>query len=356
MPLPSITISFSTAASSAIRRSQKGVVAIILKDSAANGAHTLSTSNDIPATLSTANQTYLQQAFLGYVNPPRKVLVYVLATDATDLSDALDYFETVVNEFDYLVGPPDTDADDATEIATWIASTRLDGYTPKAVLPDKAADSEAIVNFTTDGIVVGETTYTTAQYCARIAGLIAGTPISIAATFAPLTEVSNVTRLTKTAIDAAIDAGQFVIYHDGVKVKVGRGVNSLITTTDTKGAAYKKIKIVEAIDMIRKDIRSTAEDNYIGKYANSYDNKCLLISAIKTYLTQLEEADLLADGTSVVEIDIEANETYLQSQGVDTSEMTEQEIKVANTGDNVYITSTISILDAIEDITLAFTI
>ncbi len=356
MPLPNINISFASAASTAIQRSQKGVVAIILKDAAANGAATVTKASEIPAALSTANQTYITQALIGNVNPPKKVLLYVLATDASDLSAALDHFETLVGEVDYLVGPPDTDATDATEIDAWITSMREDGFSPKAVLPDKAADSEAIVNFTSDAIVVGSDTYDTAQFCARIAGLLAGTPMSISSTFSVLPEVTSLTRLTKTAMDAAIDAGQFILMHDGTKVKVGRGVNSLTTTSSTKDASFKKIKIVEAVDMIRRDIKATAEDSYIGKYSNSYDNKCLLITAIKQYLQSMEAAGILESGTSTVEINIDAVDTYLQSQGEDTTGMTEAELRAANTGDQVYLKATVTILDAIEDITLAITI
>lgn len=41
---------------------------------------------------------------------------------------------------------------------------------------------------------------------------------------------------------------------------------------------------------------------------------------------------------------------YLESIGVDTSDMDEQAIKEANTGSHVFLKGTISILDAIEDI------
>ena len=41
---------------------------------------------------------------------------------------------------------------------------------------------------------------------------------------------------------------------------------------------------------------------------------------------------------------------YLESIGVDTSEMDEQAIKEANTGSHVFLKGTISILDAIEDV------
>lgn len=356
MGLPNINIEFKSQAISAIKRSAKGIVAIILRDATAavQGVHVLTNSTQIPAELGAVNKAYIAQAFIGYINPPRKVIVYVVGAEAADLSEALNYLAT--QTFDYLAGPPDCDATEATEIASWIASQRADDFTPKAVLPGKAADNEAIENFTTDEIKVGATQYATAGYCARIAGLIAGTPMTISCTYAPLPEVTDVKRLTKAEMDASIEAGEFIIFHDGEKVKVGRGVNSLQTTTQDKGETFKKIKIVEAVDMIKNDIKMTAQDSYIGKYANDYDNKCLLISAISGYFTQLELDGILQAGSSSVGIDLAAQEAYLQSVGVDTSKMTEQEIKEANTADKVFLRASIKILDAIEDIDLAVVI
>lgn len=350
MGLPNINIAFSTQAASAISRSQKGVVALIIKDANANGGHILTSATQIPTTLSKDNKDYISRAFLGYVNPPRKVIVYALPVDAVDLSEGLTYLET--QTFDYLAGPPDVAVADCTAIVLWVKAQRTLGFTPKAVLPDTQADNEAIINFTTNGIKVGDTEYTAAQYCSRIAGLIAGTPMTISCTYAPLSEVSDVERLTKEAMDAAIDSGKFIIFYDGEKVKVGRGVNSLKTTTQEKGEVFKKIKIVEAVDMIRSDIKKTAQDNYIGKYANSYDNKCLLVTAIKGYFIGLENDGILERGTSAVSIDIDAQDVYLQSKGINTTDMTEQEIKNAATGDKVFLKASISILDAVEDINL----
>ena len=104
--------------------------------------------------------------------------------------------------------------------------------------------------------------------------------------------------------------------------------------------------------MISTDIRRTAEDGYIGKYANSYDNKLLLVTAVKSYLENLEAAGILAAGTSQVGIDLAAQEAYLKGTGVDTSSMSEQEIKEALTGSKVMLETTIRPLDAIEDITI----
>lgn len=352
MGLPNINIEFKTTAGSAVTRQARGVVGLIVKDAAtdAQGEHVLTDELGIPSTLGADNKAYISRAFLGYVNRPSKVIVYVLETDAANLNDALAYFAT--QQIDYMAGPPDCTAEEATAIASWVAARREEDMVPKAVLPNKAADSEAIINFTTAGILADGKEYTAAQYCSRIAGLLAGTPLTIASTYAPLSEVTDITRLTKEEMDTAIDAGQFILYHDGTKVKVGRGVNSLVTTNQDKGEAFKKIKIVEAVDTMRRDIMVTAQDNYIGKYANSYDNKCLLISAIQGYFTELENQGVLQQGSSTVGIDLEQQRIYLSSRGIDVSKMTDQQIKEADTGDQVYLAATVKILDAIEDIHL----
>ncbi|NNV04744.1 phage tail sheath C-terminal domain-containing protein, partial [Brevibacillus sp. MCWH] len=146
------------------------------------------------------------------------------------------------------------------------------------------------------------------------------------------------------------DNGEFVIYHDGEKVKVGRGVTSLVTTTQDKGDDFKKIKIVDILDLMYMDIRKTIEDKYIGKYANSYENKVLLIQAINAYYEQLEIDGLLDTGKNSAEIDLDAQRVYLRSIGVDVDSMKDQQIKEANTRDKVFLLSRVRPLDAIEDI------
>ncbi|MGI5966762.1 MAG: phage tail sheath protein, partial [Anaerotruncus rubiinfantis] len=80
MGLPSIDITFRTLGMTAIQRSQKGIVAVILEDTASGvaGAHIMTSVTDIPAALGAENKAYLERAFTGYVNPPRKVIAYVV--------------------------------------------------------------------------------------------------------------------------------------------------------------------------------------------------------------------------------------------------------------------------------------
>ena len=239
---------------------------------------------------------------------------------------------------------------DVNTLATWIKG--LDKKV-KAVLPHCKGDHERIINFTSENIITNEKAYTTAEYCSRIAGLIAGTPMTISATFAPLNEVIDFDRKTRAEMDEAINNGELILYHDGEKVKVARAVNSLVTTTQDKGESFKKVKIIDAMHMIHDDIKKTAEDSYLGKYANSYDNKCLLITAIQAYLDQLVLDGILDSSyENKVYIDTDSQTEYLKSIGVNVESLNEQELKEYNTKDKVFLASNIKILDAIEDITL----
>ena len=340
---PRVTVSFTELGISAITRGDKGTVAVIVRDAADVPPFSITQASQTPTTLGKENQDYIKRTFLGYVTPPKKVIVYVMGTDGA-LADALDYMAAQV--FDYIVGPADCTKEEAADIASWVKSQRLNnGAKYKAVLPNHKADNYAIVNFTGDAM----TEWATAAYCSRIAGLLAGTPMKIAATYAPLPELSDCARLTKEESDEAVGAGELALRWDGRKVKLDRAVTSLVTTSQGMLDSFKKIKIVEIMDLIRTDITATAEDEYVGKYANSYDNKMLLVAAVRGYFMGLEQSDLVQPGYTV-DIDVDKQEQFLVSKGVNTEEMTEQQLREADTGSHVFLLVRCKILDAIEDI------
>ena len=379
MGAPSMDIQFIERAITAVTRGERGIVLLWVKDSlpaAAVNPATIILSSDIPSGLSDATVEQIKLAMIGYTNAPKKVLVYGMGisedaeTAAVDAGykKAMEVSETV--KFDYLAIPTVETDGKTQEVASWVKSMRNNKRKKiKAVLPKIEADHEGVINFTTDRNVKTETVtekegtkttvdivYTAEQYCARIAGLIAGTPLTIACTYAPLTELSDCTRLTD--IDTPVDNGEFIVFYDGEKVKVVRGVNSFVTTVDGKGDSFKKIKIVEAMDMINDDIIKTAQDSYLGKYANSYSNKCLLISAISGYFAQLKRDGIISSYS--VSLDAEAIRTYLKSKGLkatledgtikEVDECSDEEIITADTGSFVFLTGNVKILDAIEDI------
>lgn len=350
MGLPDVEVIFKALASSAMARGLKGVVALVLKDSVHLGANVYTDSTTIPQDYSAYNLNQINLAFKGGEAPPISLIVYIEPTAAADYTAAMAYLETVKWDYGAI---PEISSSDALLVAIWLKALRdTKDIKSKMVLPNTASDHEGIINFATDGIVTATGTLAAIDYCSRIAGILAGTPLSMSATYQVLTEVTDVPHNTKAQFDTLINAGKLVLMNDGAKVKIARAVNSLVTLTATKTADFQKCKIIDIMDLEHNDIKTTYNDNYVGKVPNDYDHKCLLITAINAYLVGLENETLLGKGKNSVGLDISAQTAYLKANGTDTSSMTTLEIKNANTGSNVFLTGTNRPLDAMEDLTL----
>lgn len=358
MGAPNITIAFYEQADASIQRGDKGILAMILNESSVKEltVTTILDSADIPSGYSAANKTAIENALIGYQNTPKKIIAVAIAS-ADDYSDALTELNN--HDWDYLVAPSCETDSAATSIASWIKTQRTSNRKIyKAVLPNSASDCEGIINVTMGYTNAAGTELTAEQACARIAGIICGTPMTMSCTYAPIPEALGCPAKDQSDLDDAVDDGELVLMWDGEKVKIVRGVTSLTSTN--KNESFKKIKLVETMDLIQHDIRKTAEDSYIGKYTNSYDNKCLLTTAINGYFDTLVRDGILASASC--DIDTDAQRTYLKGKGgkfvidgetIDIADATELQIRQANTGSQVFLTCTISMLDALEDITIA---
>ncbi|MCX8042491.1 MAG: hypothetical protein N3A56_08425, partial [Thermodesulfobacteriaceae bacterium] len=89
MGLPEIVIDFKTKAASIIQRSERGIVALILKDSTNKTFDTkvYTSIDEINASDWTAkNKDYIEKTFLGI---PSKIIVERIDVDATDYNAAL---------------------------------------------------------------------------------------------------------------------------------------------------------------------------------------------------------------------------------------------------------------------------
>lgn len=385
--MPSVNIAFIEAGIEAIQRSQRGIVALLLEEDAdtvtklltdhtgddgkttikaIKNPFTVYTTDDIPDELSDDNKDYITKALIGYVKSPYRVKVYLMdkVTDETKNASAdkfADALKTLATDrWDYLAIPTIVTAQ-CESVATWLKTNRENkGKHSKVVLPGYAADYEGVINFSNTKIVTASKTYTGAQYTPRIAGLIAGTPLTISATYAPLSEVIDCDRYTEDENDEKVNDGEFFIWYDGEKFKMSRAMNSLVTTTQGKLEAYQTIKSVDIMDAIYDDIKKTAQDSYIGKYTNDYDNKQLLISAIMGYFKELEDGRLLQKDYSEVDINVEKVKTYQLEHGLYTKEeladMDDLAIKKLDTKKQVLLTAKIKILDAMEDIDLPINI
>lgn len=349
MGLPIIDISFKQLAKSAVIRSQRGIVALILKDTT-KASLTVFDEGDIPSNLSEVNQGLIKDVLKG---SPNKIELFVLGTEG-QISEALTYFEGV--EFN-LMCMPSAESGDITAIKAFIKKMNdVVKYKCDAILANDKADSEAIINYTAKNIVVNGESVTTANHTARMAGVIEGTPLHQSVTFATLSDVDSIENLTKEEADRRIDAGELILVREMGKVRVARGVNSLTTLTDVKGNAFQKIKLRKTLNLIHNDLRRVIVEKYIGKVPNNYDNKCVLITEIKNYLDELSNEQLI-EKVNTVGIDLIAQKKWLKDNtNLDVNAMTEQEIKEANTQSNVFLAISLKVVDAMEDIMIGISI
>jgi hypothetical protein len=350
MGLPEINIEFSGKAVNAVKRSASGIVALILRDD--TGTFDTKVYESLDEIVSTdwtaANIDFIKKAFLG---SPKKVIAERVSVGTSTNPVTLDEpLKRLANKkWNYLAVPAAT-ATETTELATWIKGKRdNDKKTFKAVLANIAADHEGIINFTTGSIVVGTKTYTAAEYCVRIAGILAGLPFTRSATYFELSEVEGITE--STTPDADIDAGKLILINDGEKIKIGRGVNSLTNTTTIKTADFKKIRVIEVMDLIKDDIRDTFNNEYVGKVNNIYDNQALFFTSVNAYFSGLAGDEILDPSfPNKAGVDVVAQRLAYESIGTDTTEWTDQEVKENSFKSNVFAQARVKIVDAMEDL------
>lgn len=367
--MPQIIINFRTKGTTAIKRSARGIVAMILHNETKDEIHnyTIRDVSDIPDTgLTDENVDLIKKCLLG---TPLRILVYTLPNTNVDgaTKNQTNVLKMLTNiKWNWLCAPT-ASVQEQQDLASWIKAQRSNKHkTFKAVLSGQVADHEGIVNFCTNDIKVRTdtdssgnpvyTTYTALQYTARIAGILAGLALDRSATYFKLTEVESVE--VYEDIDTLIDQGELLLIdeQDGDGVKIARACNSLTTFTTDKGEEFRKIKIIEGIDLVTDDIRDTFKKYYVGKVINGYNNKMLFISAIMVYFSEIKGNVLDADATNTVDIDTTWQSNYAKLHGDDPATMSVMEIRQYNTGDTLALVGDIRFVDAMENLKIDFTL
>lgn len=369
--LPQVLINFRTQGTTAIKRSARGIVAMILHDGGKNEIQQfrISDTADIPDEILSEKSVELVKLCLK--GTPLRVLLYVIP-DAdteiepdghlTDQNDVLGLIQSV--KWNWVCNPTSTGTEQA-DLSSWVIAQRNNKRkTFKAVCAKQAADHEGIVNFCTDDIVAENgtdengdpvyTIYNAVQYTARIAGILAGLALDRSATYFSLTEVQSVESYTD--IEERIDKGQLLLFdeQDGNGVKIARACNSLTTFTTDKGEDFRYIKIIEALDLITDDVRDTFKKYYVGKVINDYNHKMLFITAVLVYFDEIKGNVLDRDGKNTVDIDEQAQLNYAKLKGEKTEDMSAMEIRKYNTGTKVMLAGNIKPVNAMEDLAINF--
>lgn len=303
---PGLYINFKKAAEGQISGGERGTVAIPLMnydgEAEERKFYTVDTESEAIKLFNIDNIQSIKFALQGGA---KNVLVYTMPEEPMeeDYIEMRDKFEA--RPFNVFVFDGETDSAEQTNTLDWLEGCREEKKHFFFVTGGSAEDDEDIeegnsrstkleddyvINLV-NGVVIEDKEYSSGEYAAYIAGLVAGTPINQSITYTTV-RVDDVTkRLKNSEIEGALKKGSLVLMHDGEKVKVEQGVT-------TSGDKIRKVSGRQAIST---DIERTARESYIGKLDNNEAGQMTLISAIKSYLERLETENVLTD--QIVDLD-----------------------------------------------------
>ncbi|HEY5582924.1 MAG TPA: phage tail sheath C-terminal domain-containing protein [Ruminiclostridium sp.] len=348
--LPSIEIIFKQLASNFIKRSERGIAILIIRDDT-NQTFASKEYKDLKelatdvALYTTANYEYIADTLAFAIN---KVIVIRIDV-ADDIADALAIIEgTIKTGWISTVGI----AADYTAIVNWIKAKETAGETFKTVVYNAATPNcKHVVNFANAKVTFADARgeVTGDKYLPSLVGILAACNVERGSTYFMCNNLTKVQEVADNNV--ALNAGQFILINDLDGVKVGLGINSLSTFDETNTDDMRYIDTIETMDLITDDIRVVFKTDYIGKYKNNLDNQTLFISAINTYFKALANDDVL-DNEYKNFADVDTASQRAAWNIIKPEAATWDDTKVRNTTykRNVFLGGDIKILGAMENL------
>lgn len=354
--MPQINITFAQRAATMVSRSERGIAILIVRDDTNKGfmhkKYTDLTALEADKALYTADNYAAISDMLSFA--PYESHVFRMDT-AGKLADTLgEVTRTVKTGWVTIAGQR---AEDGAALVTWIKAQAAKSRSYKCVVYNITTlpDDMRVVHFVNPSVTFADTRGKRdgVQYLPSLAGLFAVCNVKRGCTNY---HCSNLTAVEEVADnDAAVGAGKFILFHDDEgAVRVGQGINSL-TTLDgkTRTEDMQFIETVEAMDMIRDDIRATFRRDYLGNYRNSRDNQMMLIASINmSYFAQLAKENILdPDYHNSAEIDVEGQRAAWLATGKAEAELWDADtVKATPFKRSVYLTGKIKILGSMTDL------
>jgi hypothetical protein len=345
-PSPIVQVLFKTLARTAIQKSDRGIVYIIVKDTVQTEKYvSIKTVSDLDeANWETKNYNLIQMAMENY--PPYKIIVRVQG-EGESITTVLKELE--IKQITHLACPYVSNTEDVT-VCTWIKS-RV-GVQDIVYVSSYANNSDtcAIVELKNTGTYVHELgNFTAQEYTVAIVGAIAGCPLNRSLTNAVMTNLLSVE-------DTEPENGKLVLTNDDGEVRIVYAINSKTTFDSTWKSQTRKIKVYEGMNIVKYDIQNTFRKYWLGLYINNYDNKKAFVSNVnKVYFKELMPNVLSSDYENKLEIDYEAQKSYIVLDGGDPDLMTETEIYKYSTGDEVHLTGQVRFSDTMDNLEVEIT-
>lgn len=352
--LPNIDIVFRQLAVTAVQRSERGVLCVVMYDEKQEtgikkfiykrGADVLKTD------YSEANYTALMRAFDVAVNK-----VYVLrCKDETEFSDIVKELDKI--KFNYVC----TNVKALQQqLANQVVQYNRDNQGHKCVAVVEnitQADSKYVIQLKGTGGTLKEGGSVNAEdYVIRIASTLCNLPMNRSLTyyvFEDLASWDDSYLTTEAPTGKWISDGWLLLINDDEDVKCARAVNSLTTFTSTDTEPMSHIIIVESMNMIIEDIYNTFRSYYVGKYKNTLSNQRLFITSVNAYFRQLMREEVLDDSyDNRCYVDIESQRlAWLGIGKTEAEDWTDAKVEAMSFRTNVFLGGNVKISDVMEDL------
>ena len=103
------------------------------------------------------------------------------------------------------------------------------------------------------------------------------------------------TNYTQAQLEAAIKAGEFAFHKVGTDVRVLSDINSLVTTSDTKGDIFKENQTIRVVDQIANDIAVLFNTKYLGTVPNDASGRISFWNDVVTHHRELQRIRAIED-------------------------------------------------------------
>lgn len=156
----------------------------------------------------------------------------------------------------------------------------------QTVIYNKAADFEGIINVKNK---VTDKDWNEAALVYWVTGISAGCAVNKSNSNKLYDgEFAINTDYTQSQLISAINSGEFVLHKVGSDVRVLEDINSLTTTSDTKGDIFKDNQTIRVIDQIANDIAVIFNTKYLGVVPNDAGGRISLWTDIVKHHEQMQ--------------------------------------------------------------------
>lgn len=163
----------------------------------------------------------------------------------------------------------------------------------QCVLYRHAADYEGVVNVQNKVLDAGASVASLIYWAT---GIVAGTAVNQSALNAPYEgEYTVDADYKQSELEAFLDEGKFALHRVGDDLRVLGDINSLVTTTETKGDVFKENRSIRVIDKIGNDIAALFNSKYLGRIPNNDSGRVSLWADIVKHHRELERITAIED-------------------------------------------------------------